>query len=223
MKIYINGNLGKETHEDKVEEALKLGWVHSGGNLQELTIVRSTEPLTACMETAKNNNAQFVHRSYTGANTYVSLAESYYPDVILSMPPGSNEKIKIFDYSIPQKILLISSGDNGINETGYNTEFVENDPITAETVPDELDLESFGSSYGLGKIAYIMHSLNCSSDEARARARATGSEGGVWHQTNGFGKINVGEAVNYGFPKPPKPKPKRKAVKYIVVNKNALS
>ncbi len=137
MKIYINGSSGYEWHEDKVQQALEQGWTDSGGKIEDLTIVRSIDSLPNCMEAAKNNGAQFVHRSYGGASSNIALAESYYPDVILSMPPGSNSKMKAFNKPIPQKLLVISSGDNGVNETAWNTEFVENDPITAETVPDE--------------------------------------------------------------------------------------
>ncbi len=58
-------------------------------------------------------------------------------------------------------------------------------------------MKSFASSYGLGKIAYIMHALNCTATEARIRARITGSENGVWHEKNGYGEINVNSAIAY--------------------------
>ena len=63
--------------------------------------------------------------------------------------------------------------------------------------------QSYATPYIAGKLAFIKDSIEnqrgrpCSWWEARYRARMTASEGGVYDQYSGYGRVNVLSAINY--------------------------
>lgn len=57
--------------------------------------------------------------------------------------------------------------------------------------------QSYAHAYIAGQIAYIKDQLGCSWWEARYRARVTGSENNIYNIYNGYGYINLSDAINY--------------------------
>ncbi len=142
---------------------------------------------------AKENNYKLVAYSGTGATPYLGIAREVYP-VTLFIPAGANWITQRFYNVIPEIICVTGAGDS-TNETAFNVEFISNDPITPETIPDEQDLSSF--TMICGQIFRIMLERNCSAWEARWCAMRTGSRNGIWHEQDGYGHINVQEAIDY--------------------------
>lgn len=144
---------------------------------------------------AFDNNILFVVRSTTGISTFITEAQNFYPDVLGIIPAGANTPGEIFSLPIPQIVCVTGAGDTA-NETADNIEFFDNDPQTAETTdPDEQDLSSFSNGVIAGKLYEIIARRNCGHWEARWCTQQTASENGVWHETNGYGIINVTAAV----------------------------
>jgi hypothetical protein len=191
MKVLISDI--SQSHASQVKQCVLLG----NPSLDSENVEISFNGLTNDLDYAKENSIQIVVRSTTGAGSNISKAKRYYPDVLLIMPAGSNEPGEIFEHEIPQVILITGAGDTE-NETGDNVEFISNDPITLETTPDEHDLSSYSNGFIAGQISKIISTLNCSSWEARYRAKKTGSKYGVWDDVDGYGFINVESAISYG-------------------------
>ena len=199
MQALIIGNIGNESHEASVRDAFVLGVNESGGNITNGdVVVHSVASLNFQTEYdyCKANNIPIMINSYTGVVGRISVAQLNYPDVTLFMPAGANSIGEIVPLDIPQVICITGAGDIA-NETADNVEFISNDPTTPETIPDEQDLSSFSNGYIAGQIAFIADTLNCTIWEARYRAAMTGSENGIWHETNGFGFIDVNAAIAF--------------------------
>ena len=56
--------------------------------------------------------------------------------------------------------------------------------------------QSYSTAYAGGKLAYIKDTLNIEWQETISRAVTTGSEGGVYDSTSGYGYINADQAVD---------------------------
>jgi hypothetical protein len=200
MKALVIGTTGNAAHDEAVADMITKGYEDAGGIITIGDIaVRSSNSLDfqGGFDYCKAFNAPMMVCSYTGASNRIQIAQDNYPDVTLVMPAGSNTPgSMVFNKTIPQ-VLISTGGGDVANETGINIEFFDNDYTTAETTPDEQDLSSFSNGYIAGKLLYIMDARHCSSWEARYCARMTGSEGGVWNNNNGYGIINVANAIAY--------------------------
>lgn len=195
MKALIIGIIGYESHEASVRDAFVLGYNEAGGNITASDVaVHSVASLNFQTEFdyCKTNNIPILINSYPWVTSKISVAQANYPDVTLFMPAGANSIGEIMPLAIPQVICITGAGDIA-NETGDNVEFISRDPIAS----DEQDYSSYSNGYIAGQIAFIADSLNCTIWEARFRAMMTGSENGIWHETNGYGFIDVSEAIAF--------------------------
>lgn len=155
---------------------------------------------------ADSVGAEMVVRSTTGLTTFITDAETYYANGILSFVPlGSNAYAEITD---PTSIPVIVTCGAGITTDGSNA--------TAYGQGLEFwDRETYGengtaeSSYSNGVIAGKLYAIkvgrNCGWWEARYCARKTASQGGVWDKYNGYGVINVADAIAFVGTIPPDP------------------
>lgn len=183
-------------HAQAVKAAISSGY---GSDISDqIGIV--TGGIMVALEYAKNNGAIAVVRSTSGISSYQTSALDYYPDILAFMPLGSNLFVELI--STPGVIVSCGAGDNeNKNNTGYGTglEFWDNDLETTVTS----DFSSFANGVIAGKILKIKDTLNCSWWEARYRARMTCDKGednrtgADWDLFNGYGKINVNNAIAY--------------------------
>lgn len=151
-------------------------------------------------------------QSFTGGISVLPNLLQLYPKTTAFFPTGSNTIGELFPGAIPQIAVLTGAGDNS-NETADNIEFFAPDPTGEQTQ----DYSSFSNSYIAGQIAFIASKRNCSIWQARYVAMITGSEMSLFHQQNGFGKIDIQRAVAFAgliapdpfiaVPPPPPPPP----------------
>lgn len=129
-----------------------------------------------------------VTRSLAGVESYVSSAESYYPQKIqIVMPMGSNSYIE-YTYLTSIPVIVVTGAGDTQNRTAYGNglEFW-----------DVASTSSEANAIIAGKLFKIQDTLQCRWWEARYRARMTASNNGVWDKFNGYGKINVSAAIAY--------------------------
>lgn len=186
MKVIINGAGGE--HDDDVESSFILGYESTGG-MWSGTIAKRVETLELSLIYAEANDYDCVVRSVTDMSSLIQTASAYYPTVQTFMPAGSNEHIEVYSGSLVN-IVIAGCGVTS-NLTAYNTEFYSTDPLSQN------NLSSYSNGYIAGQIAYIKDTLNCSWWEARYRARVTSSTGGTYSDENGYGKIQIANAIAY--------------------------
>jgi len=148
-------------------------------------------------------------KSYTGLFSHIPLATQYYPSVPFFMPLGSNQNIELTNPSTLSVIVSCGAGLTDRNLTGYGNglEFWDIDTYNVPTAES-----SFSTPIIAGKILNIMEARNCDFWEARYVARITADRNEpnrpantIWHNLNGFGKINVANAIAYNGSVPPDP------------------
>jgi len=137
---------------------------------------------------AENNNYDIIVRSTTGMSYYLSIANQH-PTVELIMPSGSNSHIQTFTGNLEDCPIIVTGAGDISNVTGYQIDFYSIDPITSD------NLSSFANGYIAGQIAFISDYIEISIDEARLLARASGSNGGIYDYENGYGRININDAI----------------------------
>jgi len=111
--------------------------------------------------------------------------------------------------SLYRNLITVGAGDaENQNNTAYGDGLCFWDNDLADVHP--LDESSYSNGRICGKLLKIKDSLNCSWWEAiwRARKTAIRNESNrpnniFWHKYNGFGKIDVLSAINYGGIIPP--------------------
>ncbi len=141
--------------------------------------------------------AEALIRSTTGLSSHIDQALQYYilNDIQTFMPLGSNDHIRI---DSPSEIPVIITAGAGTEENqtafGPALEFFDN-----YTEEGEANLSSFSNGIILGKMLRIKDELQCSWWEARWRARQTAGSPGAQcrSEQNGYGKINVQNALQY--------------------------
>ncbi len=194
-RIYIYGS-GPESldHDQKVLQSFVSGYELQGGDWQGENAIGSLS-----ITEAAGSGFQIYIKSCAGMAGQINEAQLNYGSIQTIMPAGANSPGEIFDSNGGQNLpsIIVTGGGDDNNEDADDIEFFSNDPITPETIPDELDLSSFANGFIAGQIAYIANQRDCSIWEARYCARRTGSESGVWNEINGYGKIDVNAAINY--------------------------
>ncbi len=154
-------------------------------------------------EFAEAIGVRAIIKSYTGMFSHIPLATQYYPDVPFFMPLGSNESIELPNPSTLSVIVACGAGDadDVQNMTGYGNglEFWDNEIYNVPA-----DESSFSTPIIAAKILTIMDARECGFWEARYCARITADRNEpnrpantIWHNLNGFGKINVANAIAY--------------------------
>lgn len=127
-----------------------------------------------------------------------------YPRVCAFYPLGSNTFQELTNLTNEEPPIIITSGAGDTeakNNTGYGKglEFWDDD-LDTSAAPD---LSSYSNGVVLGKLLKIKDTLECTWWEARYRARATATQTEDnrlnlgWDLYNGYGKINVANAIAY--------------------------
>ncbi len=187
-KIYVYGD---DAHGHSVYDAFVQALTDNG-----ITWTGEVVYGTADFATALAAGCQLYLKSTTGMSGAIAAALACYPALQVIMPAGSNTpNDHIYDSGGVLPNIIVTGGGDTQNETAYDIEFFSNDPVTVEATPDEQDLSSFSNGYIAGQLTAITNITGCTFAEARTAARATGSRNGVWINTDGYGKINVGAAV----------------------------
>jgi len=185
--VLISGYGGQ--HDLDVKEAFLLGYSSYDSSSFSGNIDMFIDyAISSSFAYAENNNYDVIIRSTTGLSYFIPIANQH-SDVQLIMPSGSNSHIETFSGNM-QECPIISTGA-GItsNVTGYQIDFYSIDPITSS------NLSSFANGYIAGQIVFISDYLGISIDEARLRARESGSNDGIYDYENGYGKIIVESAI----------------------------
>lgn len=202
IRIIISDELGQ--HGLDIKTAISNGY---GSDISDqIQIISYWSPAFA--EARDNDNIIALIRSEAGVSGYVYQALSIYPRVQTFFPLGSNtfEKLQQFNTPDPPVIIISGAGDysnptNDKNNTAYGNglEFWDQDL----NVSDTSDESSFSNGYVLGKILKIKDTLACTWWEARYRARINADRNesnrllSYWDIYNGFGKINVDNAIAF--------------------------
>lgn len=149
---------------------------------------------------AMNTGLAAIIFSYTGLPSEINHTSSLYPNTQVFMPLGNNSPVLLTNPSSIPHIVTCGAGI-AYNENGYGPglEFWD-----SEVSGNPANHSSLSNSKIAGKIMKIKQTLNCSWWEARYRARITADrtllthpDGKYWNQNNGFGKINVQNAIDF--------------------------
>lgn len=190
--VLITG-IGAE-HDDEVAQSFIIGYQLTGARFGGNLLVQNFGDIENAMSYALTSNIDFVIQSTVGASFYKTLSNTYYPDVALFMPSGSNSYVQVYNNSTSANeysIVLCGTftGNNEVNVTGYNIEFLDKDPIYGQKI------SSYANGYVAGKIAYIKDYFNCSFFDARMIARLTANSSNNFTDNNGYGVINLQRAT----------------------------
>ncbi len=201
-------------HGNTIKESIKLAY----DSLVDEDFCFADDLDGAYVIASANNDVVAIIESQTSSSSYSELALDIYEDldkrVLMFAPLGGNEnlfeEVSIYQENAPEVIVTSGAGDVGYedrNNTSYGKglEFWDNDLAQDEGA----DQSSYSNGIVLGKLLKIKDTLNCSWWEARYRARATADRtepnrnnidtitGISWCKYNGFGRINVENAIAY--------------------------
>jgi len=184
-------------HANAVKAAISLGY---GSDIASQIEIR-TGGLSADLAYADSIGAIAVVRSTTGYSSYNSLALLYYPRIQVFMPLGNNSFIELS--TSLSSIISSGAGDaENKNNTAYGNglEFWDNDYETSVSA----DISSYSNGVVAGKLLKIKDTLSLDWITAREYAQETADRfednrtmGTKWHKYNGYGKINILNAINY--------------------------
>jgi len=177
------------SHDNDVAACIDSGY---GG---DVNVEVRLESLSASLAYAQSVGASMVVRSTTGASSYLENAYTYYPDILVVMPSGSNSYINVFDYEIPQVIVATGEGTDS-NHTGYKAEFVDDNPLGTE------HLSSFSNGVIAGKLLKIKEQRAGTWWNARYAAQQTATASTA---NSGYGIINVNNAIAFAGSLPDDP------------------
>jgi len=144
---------------------------------------------------------KLIIKSYTGLYSHIPLATQYYPDVLMFMPLGSNQNIELTNPNTLSVIVSCGAGLTTQNQTGYGNglEFWDVDTYGSASAES-----SYTNPIVAAKLLAIKEARNCGWFEARYCARFTADRTEIthpsdeyWNKNNGFGKINVTNAIAY--------------------------
>jgi len=185
-------------HANNIITAISTGY---GSDISNQCLIVSSDPFVSA---SLDNNIIAIVRSYSGWESNVSQSLGVYPNTLTFFPAGSNtfSLVAITQESEIPNLVLTGAGDVGYedkNNTGYGIEFWDSD-LNLSSTSDE---SSYSTGIILGKLLKIKDTLNCSWWEARYRARKTTDRNesnrltSEWDLYNGYGIINVNNAINY--------------------------
>ena len=150
-------------------------------------------------------------KSYPQAYSYLPIQKQYYPNVQMFFPLGDNASVEIlYPQTLCEIVLCGAGGENDTqNMTAYGNglEFWDN-----EAYYNPIDESSYSNPIIASKLKKIKEARECGWWEARYCARITADRNEpnrpantIWHNLNGFGKINVANAIAYNGSIPPDP------------------
>jgi hypothetical protein len=180
-------------HDEDVLESFFEGYSsYNGTQYSGRTYIHSSPSIENSLSFASENDYDLVIRSYTGLLQAVALADNF-PEIQIIMPSGSNSFIESFSGDIINCPVIVTGAGVEHNVTGYTLEFFSVDPIGN-------NLSSFSNGYIAGQLAFLADYLGLSYEEARMLARSTASMQGEYDYFDGFGCINIDEAINVWLP-----------------------
>jgi len=180
-------------HPEIIRDAISTGY----GEDISLNIEIRNSGFSEDIAYAAQIGAEALIRSTTGFSSHIDEALQYYilNDIQTFMTLGSNDPIRI---DSPSEIPVIITAGAGTEENqtafGPALEFFDN-----YTEEGAANLSSFSNGIILGKILKIKDTLQCSWWEARWRARQTADSPDELcrSEQNGYGKINIPNALQY--------------------------
>jgi hypothetical protein len=180
-------------HDEEVLQSFLEGYSsYNGKQFNGRTYIHNSSTILSSLLYASNNEYDLVIRSYTGLLKAIGFAGNY-PEIQIIMPSGSNSFIESFSGDILNCPVIVTGAGISHNVTGYTLEFFSIDP-TGE------NLSSFSNGYIAGQIAFLADFLGLTYDEARMLARNTGSQNNEYDYFDGYGSININEAINVTLP-----------------------
>ncbi|HQB51058.1 MAG TPA: hypothetical protein PLT32_02465 [bacterium] len=193
MNVLICGIKVGDKHEENVKKSFILGFNSYKKDLTPdlITISTSTMP-SNCFREAEENNYPMAIMSLKEASYYNEVAKNY-QKVVMFMPAGSNNFKKVFQSSVASSPMVITGAGDKHNKTGYNVEFFSINPLNQKSF-----ISSYSNGYVAGQIAYIAKKLGISVSQARTIARETASFTKSFTAENGFGQIQIEQALARG-------------------------
>ena len=180
-------------HDEDVLQSFFEGYSsYNGTQYSGRSYIHSSASIVNSLSFARDNDYDLVIRSYTGLLQAISLANNF-PELQIIMPSGSNSFIQSYSGDIINCPVIVTGAGIEHNVTGYTLEFFSIDPIGN-------NLSSFSNGYIAGQIAFLADYLGLSYEEARMLARNTASLQGEYDYYDGFGRINIGEAIHVSVP-----------------------
>lgn len=181
-----------EHDEDVLQSFLEGYSSYNGIQFSGRVYIHNSTNILNSLLFASENEYELVIRSYTGLLEAIELADNF-PELQIIMPSGSNSFIETFSGDIKCCPVIVTGAGISHNVTGYTLEFFSIDPIG-------INLSSFSNGYIAGQIALLADFLGLSYDEARMLARNTASLHGEYDYFDGFGSINLDEAIDVTLP-----------------------
>ena len=180
-------------HDEDVLQSFLEGYSnYNGTEFSGRAYVHNSTNILNSLSFASENEYELVIRSYTGLLEAIELADNF-PELQIIMPSGSNSFIETFSGDIINCPVIVTGAGLTHNVTGYTLEFFSINPIGN-------NLSSFSNAYIAGQIAFLADFLGLSYDEARMLARNTASLQGEYDYFDGFGSINIDDAINVALP-----------------------
>lgn len=192
IKCVISGVGG--SHDDTVETAIIANSSLVDAEIEQ----RGVESFATTIAYAESVSAEMVVVSTAGLSGFIASAETYYPDgVQCFVPLGSNTYEELTAVTSIPVIVTCGAGIEtaGSNQTAYGPalEFWDRETYGTTGTAES----SYSNGVIAGKLYAIKTGRNCSWWEARYCARKTASQGGVWNKYNGYGLINVTDAIAF--------------------------
>ena len=180
-------------HDENVLQSFLEGYSsYNGTQFSSRSYIHSSTNIVSSLSFASENEYELIIRSYTGLLHAIALADNF-PELQIIMPSGSNSFIESFSGDIIGCPVIVTGAGIEHNVTGYTLEFFSTDPIG-------INLSSFSNGYIAGQLAFLADYLGLNYDEARMLARNTASMQGEYDYFDGFGSINIEEAINISLP-----------------------
>jgi len=189
--VVVSGFIS-EHDEDVLQSFLEGYSSYNGNQFSGRAYIHSSTNILNSLSFASENDYELVIRSYTGLLEAIGLADNF-PELQIVMPSGSNSFIESFSGDIISCPVIVTGAGLSHNVTGYTLEFFSIDPIGN-------NLSSFSNGYIAGQLAFLADFLGLSYDEARMLARNTASMQGEYDFFDGFGSINIDDAINIALP-----------------------
>ena len=148
---------------------------------------------------ADTNGYQMLIVSYAYNPSYWAAQASFHPGIMGCFPAGSNSHILRYNGDItalPGNMVITGAGAER-NLTAYKINFHDVDPLSSN------NYSSFSNGYIAGKIAYVRNHCGIpdpSWDEIKNAVTSTASRNGALDLEDGYGIINVGNAVTAVLP-----------------------
>jgi len=180
-------------HDEIVLQSFFQGFSsYNGTQFSGRILIHNSADIFNSLSFARENDYELVIRSYTGLLEAIELADIF-PELQIIMPSGSNSFIESFSGDIKNCPVIVTGAGSSHNVTGYTLEFFSIDPMGNNS-------SSFSNGYIAGQITFLADYLGLSYEEARMLARNTTSQHGKYDYFDGFGSINLDEAINSTLP-----------------------